>query len=652
VISEGQILNGRYRLLSLEGEGGMAFVYKSYDEELDRTVAVKVLRAEYDSGDAFRSEARASARLPHPNIVTVYDVGQDAGAHYIVMEYVAGQNLKDLIQAEAPFRLGRAMDIISQVCTAVGFAHEKGIIHCDLKPQNVLILPDGQAKVTDFGIARALSNASPEQQGQVWGTPYYASPELVCGKPLTAAADVYAIGVMLYEMLTGSLPFEGQSAAEIARLQVVNAPTPIQHLNPRVPRYVQQIVDRALAKDPAGRYSTAAQMAKFLNTYRQHGEAITQPLQPILAADTDASRAAATEPPPVPSGLALQEQTRRGFDWFLLLLIGLAFLAVMGLFPLWGTVISRALGQSTLAPTVTPTRQETSSTTPPTGQPVVNAPPTPTPRPLVSVPDLIGKELEEARRLTQEKGLQLTVTEQRHDTQVPAAHVITQTSPPGEQVAEGSQVGIVVSLGPEMVTMPGVVGFPAAIEQLELEDLGLITIITETWSLEPIGLVITQTPEAGTQITVGSVVTLAVSSGPSGEVRANLDDKVVLLSCEFNDVTFRPGDSVQMIVTWQVLDALPEPYTVFIHITDPSGRILAQLDRPPLGGSRPTNTWRAGERLLDPYALSLPANMPPGLYWVRIGLYRGSHRLPVKDPGLAKADQDAVLVRQIEVRKG
>jgi len=168
------------------------------------------------------------------------------------------------------------------------------------------------------------------------------------------------------------------------------------------------------------------------------------------------------------------------------------------------------------------------------------------------------------------------------------------------------------------------------------------------WSIEPAGLIITQSPPAGTEIIAGSTVTLTVSSGSRTEVRANLDNKLLLYSCELNGETFRPGDTVQILITWHVLDRLPEAYKTFIHITDESGRIAVQLDRPPLGGSRPTDTWHAGEKLLDPYTLVLPRDIPPGSYWVSVGLYRENHRLPVIDSGLAQVRDDAIYVRQIE----
>jgi serine/threonine-protein kinase len=637
----------------------MAFVYRAYDLTLERTVAIKILRPEYDAGDTFRHEARAIAKLPHPNIVTVYDVGQDGDTQYIVMEYVEGQDLKKWIKADAPFRVGRALDIITQVCTAVAFAHEKGILHCDLKPQNVLVMPDGQVKVADFGIARALSSVAAGPQGKAWGTPHYAPPELIAGQTLTPAADQYAIGVMLYEMLASRPPFEGQSAVEIARQHALNAPTPVQSYSPRVPRYVEQILDRTLAKDPARRYPTVKQLGRLLQAYRQRGETATQPLLPIVPADTRATEQKTTAPlsaplttsapamSTIPAYAPSRPQSKKGIDWALLILGALAFVAIIGLIPLWGTIISQALGNQISPPVPTEQSQPLPLATEPPKATTV-PPPTFTETATSTIPDLVGQALDQARQLTADNGLILTIGEQRHDREIPESHIIAQDKPPGAQVTEGTNIAVVVSLGPEQVIMPNAVGFPISVRQLDLEDMGLTVMVTETWSTEPAGLIITQAPPAGTEISAASTVTLTVSSGSRTEVRANLDNKVLLYSGELNGETFRPGDTVQILITWHVLDRLPEAYTTFIHITDENGRIVAQLDRPPLGGSRPTNTWRAGEKLLDPYTLVLPRDIPPGSYWVRAGLYRGNHRLPVVDPGLAQAQDDAVYVRQFE----
>ncbi|MBN1642702.1 MAG: protein kinase [Anaerolineae bacterium] len=637
VVTKGQVLNARYRLLSLEGEGAMADVYKAQDTALERIVALKILRPEYAGGDAFRREARAAASLPHPNIVAVYDVGRDGDVEYIVMEYAQGQTLKEILQGHAPLRMAQTLEIAIQVCDALGAAHAAGIIHCDVKPQNILVQRDGRVKVTDFGIARALSAETQTTQVRSWGTPYYASPELVSGKTLVPASDVYAVGVLLYEMLCGKCPFDGATAAEIARQHVVNAPPPLEQHNPRVPRHLRHIVDRCLAKDPASRYPTAQELGSALRAYRQHSASVTQPLEPVQQ----------PTPQPAPTSMPVEPVARRKTDWLMLLLAALAFLSVMGLLPLWGTVLTRALtpqdlpSPETPLATPTPTYDLASLTTP--------AVLPPTAPPDLTVPPLTGEPIETARRIAEEDGLVLAVSAEEHSSDIPLGHVVVQDPLAGARVPPGTRIQVTVSLGPETVLMPDTIGFPAEVKRLDLEDLGLIVVLTETASIEPAGLVISQTPPAGAVITVGHPVTLAYSIGPQDEVGANYADRLTLERCEVNSTHFRPGEYVQLLVTWHVVERMPDAYTTFIHIVDRDGRILTQVDQAPLGGSRPTNTWLPGETFLDPYVLALPANARSGDYWVHIGLYRGDYRLPVVDPGLGQQKENAVIVRQITV---
>lgn len=646
-IQPGGVLNNRYQLVSLEGSGGTADVYKALDRKLKRTVAVKVLRAvSHVVAETLEREAQTAARAAHPNVVTIYDVDQVDGIPYIVMEYVQGQTLEQVIAAEAPLNPGRALDMVIQVCAAVDFIHAQGTIHCDLKPQNIILLPDGQVKITDFGIARLITAAP---GSQVWGTPHYASPELLSNKPLTPASDVYALGIILYEMLAGARPFEGANTAEIARHQILDAPLPLQQLNPRVPRYIQQALDRALAKDPARRYTSAGQFARLLSSYRQHGEAVTQPLP--RPADKEMLQVSPSQPAPMVVAPPAAPMVR-GPDWLLIALVLIALFAVTGLVPLWGTVISRAMTVPT--PTVTPAGMWATPT--PTWTPAaspdnpINPPPTATPERWVTVPLLVGKSLEEARQLAQQHELNLVVTEEQNSVEVPQGHIISQNIALEQRVAPQSEIRVVVSRGPVLVRMPNVVGFPVAVKELDLRDLGLQVFITRTWSIEPENLVVAQQPPADTEIAAGSTVTLTVSSGPRGEIRANLGYKLILVSCQLNNSAFRPGDAIQLAVVWQVLERMSQTYTTFIHVTRQNGEIVTQLDTLPLSGSRLTNTWQPGETLNDLYTLTLPVNLSPGTYWVRIGLYEGAQRMPVADPGRVSADNDALIVAQIEVR--
>ncbi|MBN1580137.1 MAG: PASTA domain-containing protein, partial [Anaerolineae bacterium] len=339
------------------------------------------------------------------------------------------------------------------------------------------------------------------------------------------------------------------------------------------------------------------------------------------------------------------------FDWMMLALGFIAFVAVLGLIPLWGTVIARATTQPTPAPR--PTTEHLATPTPTSTAVHENGSTpgvaTPTVQEQVSVPNLIGQELATAYGLVQEQRLKLTILEEKHDVQVPENHIISQTLPPDSQTLPDSEIGVVVSLGPPVVIMPNTVSFPATIMQLDLKDLDLTVFVTETWSTEPKGLVIAQVPPAGTEIAAGSTVTLTVSSGPIGEIRANLDYKVSLVSCELNKTSFRPGDTLQLDMTWQVLGQISVPYKLFIHVLNQTGEIVTQRDEPPLGGTRPMNTWQSGETLHDLHTFQLPVDILPGRYDILVGLYYGDQRLPVVDPGLARSENDAIVVGQLEI---
>jgi hypothetical protein len=349
----------------------------------------------------------------------------------------------------------------------------------------------------------------------------------------------------------------------------------------------------------------------------------------------------------------------------MLILAALAFVSVMGLAPLWATVLSRAMAQDTPPPTgslATPT----ATTMVAQATQIAASTATSTAVPLLQVPNVVGLELAAAQERAREHGLSLVVNRQRYDPTIPASHIYSQTPPPGAQAPASSEIAVVVSLGPEPVTVPNVAGFPAAVKQLELQELGLVVAITETRSTEPAGLILTQMPPAGTEVQPGSTITLTVSNGAYAPTRANLDNKVLLYSSELNSTSFRPGDTAQITLVWQVLpgdtaqitlvwqvlNPIPDAYTTFIHITDAGGRIVTQLDRPPLQGRQPTNTWAVGTEMEDLYQILLPKSIPPGMYDVQIGLYKGEQRLPVVDPGLARTRDDAVIVHQIRIVEG
>ena len=270
MITKGQKINDRYEIIRSIGEGGMANVYLGHDTILDRNVAIKVLRGDLANDEKFvrrfQREALSASSLAHPNIVEMYDVGEDDGTYYIVMEYVDGKTLKQLLKKRGTLTLSEAIDIMSQLTDGMAHAHDSYIIHRDLKPQNIMIKDDGQIKITDFGIAMALNSTQLTQTNSVMGSVHYLPPEQASGKGSTIKSDIYSMGIIFYELLTGSLPFRGDNAVEIA-LKHMREPVPsIRDENPSIPQSIENIVKKATAKNPKNRYDSARSMHEDLLT--------------------------------------------------------------------------------------------------------------------------------------------------------------------------------------------------------------------------------------------------------------------------------------------------------------------------------------------------------------------------------------------------
>ncbi len=341
---EGRMLNNRYQLLERLGSGGMAMVYRARDTLLDRYVSIKILKQDEGRGPAFnqqfQNEARAAANLSHPNIVTVYDYGVDNDESFIVMEYVPGTDLKTLLRKKGRFSVEEGIPLMVQACAGIGYAHRAGLVHCDVKPHNMLVTPDNRLKVTDFGIARALATLSPnERTDVVWGSPQYYAPEQAAGHAPSPASDVYSLGIVTYEVLTGTLPFTGTTAEELAHLHLEAKPIPPSEYLPDIPPALEEIILKVLSKEPSARYRTADQLGRVLMKFGTPHDLTT------IAATAPPERDEAEVQPPGenPPEFLWEEQPEAELaaaapveiDWISVGLGLLALLAVGGLIPFW-----------------------------------------------------------------------------------------------------------------------------------------------------------------------------------------------------------------------------------------------------------------------------------------------------------------------------
>jgi len=342
-----RILGNRYRLQQIIGTGGMAVVYLAWDSMLEREVAIKLLRQRFSRDPKFREqfhqEAKAAANLNHPNIVNVYDFGLDPNRLFIVMEYVPGTDLKTIINQKRIFSVPEALQLVSQACFGIGYAHRAGLIHCDVKPHNMLVTPDNRLKVTDFGIARALASVQPDEKPEtVWGSPQYISPEQGAGEAPSTASDVYSLGVILYEMVTGQLPFQSDDPMELVRMHREVKPIPPRVLNPNISLQLETIILKVLSKSPTGRYRTADQLGRVLLSLNrdtsltptqtvtpQQTKTVTKPAESLIEKPVRIS------PPELDQYPTSAELSDLSIDWISLGLGILATIAVGGLFPFW-----------------------------------------------------------------------------------------------------------------------------------------------------------------------------------------------------------------------------------------------------------------------------------------------------------------------------
>jgi serine/threonine-protein kinase len=468
---QGTVVDERYRLVRKIGSGGMADVWLADDTELDREVAVKILHDRFAQDkefvERFRREAQSAAGLQHPNVVSIFDRGEFSDTYFIAMEYVDGPQLKDLVKGGMGIQ--DAIDFIRQILKAARFAHRKGIVHRDLKPQNVLIDGEGRARVADFGIARGESSDI-TATGSVMGTAQYLSPEQAQGKETTPRSDIYSIGVMLYEALTGRVPFQGDSAVAVALKQVSEAPRRPSAINPKVPPALDAVVMRALAKDPDARFMDADAFLKALDAAeRAPDRPRPEDTEVFAPVSPEGEQAEAREgEPPGYDEYDDYERRRRRRRWFVLALLaaGVAALVAFAL-----------------------TRP---------GQ--------------VEVPNVISQEVGTATQLLEDKGFDVDIkpvpSTATRDT------VVEQDPIAGEKVDEGSTVVLTVSAGPAAVPIPDVTGLPEAEATRRLENAGFLVSPEFGFSdTIPEGRAIRTEPAAGTRFNVGQEVKLLVSRG-------------------------------------------------------------------------------------------------------------------------------------------
>jgi eukaryotic-like serine/threonine-protein kinase len=474
---EDAVFNGRYKIIEKVGGGGMADVYKAEDQVLGRTVALKILHKQFASDEGFlerfRREARAAAKLTHPNIVSIYDVGEEGGVHFIVMEFVKGMTLKKLIQKDAPLSTEKVVHISMQIAKAMEFAHEHEIIHRDIKPQNVIITDNGEIKVTDFGIARAGATSTMTRTGAVMGTAHYISPEQAQGSIVGPTTDIYSLGVVMYEMATGELPFRGENPVSVALKHINDTPIPPRSVFGDIPVSLEAVIIKCMTKNPNERYRSADAVREDLKRVIEGLPVkIVGAATPAAGDPSDMTRTIAAQNGR-PSGRTVQKKPR----WGLIAAIIAVFLILL----IGGGVLAYTLISS----------------------------------PSIVVPDIKGKTLSQAQQALDAVGLKLQVAKEVTNDKIAPGRVISQDPAAGAKMKKGGTVTVIMSKGLETVAAPDLTGKTEAEATALLKKAGLLLGKVDTGFSDTIaeGQVMAQSPKAGARVEKGGAIDITISGG-------------------------------------------------------------------------------------------------------------------------------------------
>jgi serine/threonine-protein kinase len=476
-----QTLGDRYRVEARIGQGGMAEVLRGFDPALERTVAIKILLPPFDRDAGFvarfRREAQAAARLSHPNIVGVYDTGADGDTEFIVMEYIEGRTLASFLAGGGRPTPMQAVELSEKIASALAAAHAQGIVHRDIKPANVMVTREGAVKVMDFGIARIQSDATAPQTSSVIGTPAYFSPEQAQGLPVDARSDIYSLGCVLYELLSHRPPFTGDTPVAIAYKQVNESPVPPSQVNPDVPPQLDAVVMKCMAKNPANRYQSAAELIADLERIRTGKDVLATPLLPVGEAGATqviARQPTQVMPPPEPEG-----SSRKVWLGVLIGVLVVAMLAGAGY------LLAQVLNN--------------------------NDAPTP-----VAMPLLKGQLYPAAKAQLEALNLGLDIVRVPQESDLPADQVINQTPKEGVLLTQGARVELTVAVPPKTVTVPSLecLSLPEATDKLG-EDLSLGTKTPVASDACPPDTIVSQDPAAGKEVPIDTFVNVEVASGPS-----------------------------------------------------------------------------------------------------------------------------------------